>query len=294
MSNAVRGSSALQSSASGLPWVICLAGLFAMYVPTFVQVLQELSGPNDQGHIPIVMALSAWLVVQSWPRAMSIAGDRPAPGWAWPVVVVACLFYVLGRSQGIQLFEVGSLIWLLAGLVLLLRGPRALKALWFAFFFMFFMVPLPSVIVDTLTQPMKIAVSHVAEAVLHAMGYPIARWGVILHVGPYQLLVADACAGLTTLFTLEAIGLLYLNLVRYASVMRNVALAVLIVPISFTANVVRVVTLSLITFHFGDEAGQGFLHGFAGIVLFLSALLLIIGADSLLRLLAPSRLRAVA
>ena len=61
-------------------------------------------------------------------------------------------------------------------------------------------------------------------------------------------------------------------------------LAILIVPISFTANVFRVMVLTLITYHFGDEAGQGFLHGFAGMVLFLSALLLIMGVDSLLQL----------
>jgi exosortase/archaeosortase family protein len=62
-------------------------------------------------------------------------------------------------------------------------------------------------------------------------------------------------------------------------------LAILIVPISFAANVIRVVTLSLITYHFGDEAGQGFLHGFAGMVLFLSALLLIMSFDYFLQLL---------
>ena len=38
---------------------------------------------------------------------------------------------------------------------------------------------------------------------------------------------------------------------------RNVTLAILIVPISFTANVIRVMVLTLITYHFGDEAGQG-------------------------------------
>ena len=95
--------------------------------------------------------------------------------------------------------------------------------------------------------------------------------------------MADACAGLHTLFTLEALGLLYLNIIRHDSLFRNAALAILIVPISFTANVIRVIILTLITYHFGDEAGQGFLHGFAGMVLFLSALLLIIGVDSLLQ-----------
>ena len=98
-----------------------------------------------------------------------------------------------------------------------------------------------------------------------------------------MLLVADACAGLHTLLTLEALGLLYLNLVRRDSLFRNVGLAILIVPISFTANVIRVMALSLITYHFGDAAGQGFLHGFAGMVLFLSALLLIISVDTLLQ-----------
>jgi exosortase B len=150
---------------------------------------------------------------------------------------------------------------------------------------MIFMVPLPGVLVAAVTMPMKIAVSTVAESVLYGLGYPIARTGVILQVGQYQLLVADACAGLHTLFTLEALGLLYLNLMRHESLFRNLTLAILIIPISFLANVIRVMVLTLITYHFGDEAGQGFLHGFAGMVLFLSALLLIMGVDSLLRIL---------
>ena len=195
----------------------------------------------------------------------------------------AGLLYALGRSQGILIFEVGSLVWMIAGLLLLLRGPAAVRLMWFALFFMLFMIPLPGVVVDTLTAPMKMAVSYVAEQVLYAAGYPIARTGVMLQIGQYQLLVADACAGLHTLFTLEALGLLYLNVVRHASVLRNISLAILIVPISFTANVIRVMVLTLITYHLGDEAGQGFLHGFSGMVLFVSALLLIIGADSLLR-----------
>ena len=70
---------------------------------------------------------------------------------------------------------------------------------------------------------------------------------------------------------------------RHPSAFRNVGLAILIVPISFTANVVRVITLTLVTYHFGDAAGQGFLHGFAGMVLFLTALALILAVDSALQ-----------
>jgi exosortase len=142
------------------------------------------------------------------------------------------------------------------------------------------MVPLPASVLDAATQPMKIAVSYVAENVLYNLGYPIARTGVVLHIGNYQLLVANVCAGMHTLISLEGLGLLYLNLVHHDSKLRNVFMAILIVPISFTANVVRVMVLTLVTFYFGDEVGQGFVHGFAGIVLFSVALMLTISADN--------------
>jgi exosortase B len=161
--------------------------------------------------------------------------------------------------------------------------------MWFPLFFMLFMIPLPGTVVTIFTMPMKMAVSYVTANILFWADYPIARNGVMLQIGQYQLMVADACAGLQTLLTLESLGLFYLNVVRHTSVFRNVALAILIIPISFTANVIRVITLTLITYYYGDEAGQGFLHGFAGMVLFVSALILILGIDSMLQLFVKVR-----
>ena len=271
------------SRAQLAPWLIVLAGLAFMYVPSFVDLFRGIWSTDEQAHGPIVLGLSLWLLWRKWPDVAAVDNQPGMSVAAWAVLAIGALAYALGRSQQIYLFEIGSVVWMVAGVVLLFKGTAGLRLIWFALFFMLFMIPLPGFIVDALTQPMKMAVSWAAENILFAVGYPIARSGVILQIGQYQLLVADACAGLHTLFTLEALGLLYLNVVRYASAFRNIALAILIVPISFSANVVRVVTLSLITYHFGDEAGQGFLHGFSGMVLFLSALLLIIGADTALR-----------
>ncbi|TVO68101.1 exosortase B [Denitromonas ohlonensis] len=265
------------------PWLIVALGLAIMYVPTFSNLISGIWGTDQQGHGPIVFGIACWLAWKKW-RPMWEASENKSPSaLGWPVFLTGLLLYVLGRSQAILLFEVGSLIWLLTGILLLTRGSSALKAQWFALFFMLFMVPLPGPVVDALTMPMKMAVSYVAESILYGAGYPIARSGVILQIGQYKLLVADACAGLHTLFTLEALGLLYLNIVRHDSLVRNVTLGILIVPISFSANVIRVMALTLITYYFGDEAGQGFLHGFAGMVLFVTALLLIIAVDSTLQ-----------
>jgi exosortase/archaeosortase family protein len=69
---------------------------------------------------------------------------------------------------------------------------------------------------------------------------------------------------------------------NYKSRTRNALLAFWIIPISFSANVIRVLVLVLVTYHLGDEAGQGFLHGFAGMVLFGVALVLTYLVDRLL------------
>lgn len=268
-----------------LTWLPIAAGLIVLYLPSLVDLFRGVWSTDQQAHGPIVLGIACWLIYRKWPDMVrSSDGQGGAPVAGWSVFIFGLLLYVIGRSQDILLFEIGSVVWLFSGILLLIRGPRALKAQWFPLFFMLFMIPLPGPLVDLLTMPMKMAVSYVAENILFWFDYPIARTGVILQIGQYKLLVADACAGLHTLFTLEALGLLYLNIVRHDSVLRNIALAILIVPISFTANVIRVIVLTLITYHFGDEAGQGFLHGFAGMVLFLSALLLIIGVDSLLQL----------
>ena len=264
-------------------WLPVAIGLLVLYVPTLYSLFGGSWSRDEQAHGPIVLGIACWLMYRKWPHMWRVSEGLPGSSMGWGVLAFGLVLYVIGRSQAIVMFELGSLLWVVAGTLLIMRGKAALKAQWFAIFFMLFMIPLPGPIVDALTLPMKTLVSYVAEHVLFLAGYPIARSGVILQIGPYKLLVADACAGLHTLFTLEAMGLLYLNLVHRESVFRNVALAILIVPISLVANVVRVMTLTLVTYHFGDEAGQGFLHGFAGMVLFITALLLIMGVDAVLQ-----------
>jgi exosortase B len=269
-----------------IPWWVCVLGLLALYVPTIVDLVRNIWTTEEQSQGPIVLAICVWLTWRAWPRIDDPAPSAPRPLIGWILLAIALLFYVFGRSQRILSAQTLSVLFALPALVLLIRGPAQLKAALFPLFFMIFLIPLPATLVDAITQPLKLAVSSVATTILFGVGYPIARTGVILQIGQYQLLVADACAGLHTLFSLEAMGLLYLNVVRHSSWLRNIALAVLIVPISFIANVIRVMVLALITYHFGDEAGQGFLHGFAGLVLFMTALMFIIATDSGLRWLA--------
>lgn len=264
-------------------WWPVFLGLVILLGPTFYSLFTGAWVSEEQGHGPIIYGLALWLIYRRWPEALA-ATTPPRTNWlGWPILAIGLALHVLGRSQKILMLEVVSIIFVMAAVLLVKRGGRALAVLWFPFFFMIFMVPLPSEFVAAVTMPMKMAVSWATEHVLFAFGYPISRSGVILQIGQYQLLVADACAGLQTLLTLEALGLFYLNLMRHPSAFRNIGLAMFIIPISFCANVIRVMVLTLITYYFGDAAGQGFLHGFAGMVLFVTALVLILSVDNTLQ-----------
>ena len=279
---------------AGFDWPVfgmLAVGFALLYLPFYAQLGNTIWATDEQGHGPIILAVSFWLL---FARRHQIAAAlvSPKPWLGWPLVAFACLLYAFGRSQEIIMFAGASQIFLLAGLFLVFRGPLALRAAFFPLFFLVFMIPLPEALVAAVTAPLKSAVSAVASNLLYIMGYPVGRSGVIMTVGPYQLLVADACAGLNSMFTLEALGLLYMNLMGYTSLKRNVALAILLIPIAFAANIVRVMILVLVTYHFGDEAGQGFVHSFAGMVLFMVALVLMLTTDKLLGLFIPAR-RAV-
>ena len=261
-------------------WVVwpVLLGLALLYVPSYLDLARSIWATDEQGHGPIILGVSLWLLFSQ--RHM-LAALKPMPlyGVGGALLLFGLTSYVLGRSQYFLALEVVSQIVVLCGAVCLLLGRRALGLIWFPLFFLLFMVPLPETLVAAVTGPLKSAVSVVAEELLHLLGYPISRAGVMLNVGPYQLLVADACAGLNSMFTLEALGLLYLNIMKYTSPARNIVLAILVIPIAFVANVIRVIILVLVTYHFGDAAGQGFVHSFSGMLLFLVGLSLVLLTD---------------
>jgi exosortase B len=256
-------------------------GLLLLYVPTLWDWVQGTWSTETQGHEFVILAVSGWLLYrqrQALARipvaASSLPGDL--------LLALGLAIYFVGRSQQILRLELLSLTVVLGALVLRYKGRAGLGQVWFPLLFQLFAMPLPFQLVLTLTGPLKTGASAVATWLLSALGYPVGRSGVVMTIGQYQLLVTEACAGLQTMFTLEAMGLLYASLMHHGSALRNVLLAALVVPVSFAANVVRVVALALVTFHFGDAAGQGFLHGFAGVLLFLVALAFIAGLDRLL------------
>jgi exosortase len=262
------------------PFAVFLAGLAVILVPSMYDVARLTWTTEQGGHAPIIVATGLWLLF----RELKSTKVKARPGkvlLGGLALAASLLAYMVGRITGIIEMEGLAMYASILSAFYLLVGGALLRALWFPIVYLAAALPPPDTVVALLTQPLKIGISQFAVALLHGLGYQIASSGVTIQIANYELLVAAACAGLNSIITLSAICLFYVYLRHRSDVAAFLIVGALIVPVAIFSNFMRVILLILITYYLGEAAAQGFLHDFAGLTVFLVALLSIIGLDSL-------------
>lgn len=259
------------------PLVLALA---LLGVPTLIRLGEQTWTKEIGAHGPIVLMTGGWLLWRRWSAMMAEA--RPGhPALTILGAVAALGIYVFGRAYDFISLEAAGLYGFCLALLYDRVGLAVMLRNWFPLFYLAFVLPIPGWVLDQATAPLKLLVSFLATKVVEPFGIPIIREGVTMTVGIYQLLVEDACSGLNSLIGLIAITLFYIYLLRDAGWRYSLFLTTLIIPIAVLANVLRIVTLILLTYFFGDSVGQGFLHVTAGLFLFVLSLSLMFLIDSI-------------
>lgn len=256
-------------------------GLVALAViaPTMYRLGVQVWSKEFGAHGPIVLATGAWLLWRRFP-AMTAEGRNGSPFLTFGIAAASLAIYIFGRAYDLLSLEAGGLYGF--GLAVLYDrfGLRTMFKNWFPIFYLGLLLPVPGWMLDEFTAPLKLLVSTLSAGIVLPLGVPLVQEGVTMTVGPYQLLVEDACSGLNSLIGLIAITMFYIYLLRNAGWRYSVFLVALIIPVAITANVIRIVFLILLTYYFGDAVGQGFLHVTAGLFLFALSLLLMFLIDS--------------
>lgn len=259
-----------------------VVGLLLFGIPTMVFVVRQSWTGEEGAHGPIVLVTGLWLLFRRWKEVSDLARVAPSANvWA----LLACLVPLQIFARITQIVEIEGYLMYACLLAVLysLVGLEVMKRLWFPLFYLAFIFPPPETLVAFVTVPMKIWLSEAAIWFLDMLGYPIGGEGVRIYIGQYELLVAAACSGINSIISLSAISLFYIYMRHQAHWRYALLLVLLIVPVALIANFFRVLVLILLTYHAGEAAAQGFLHNFAGILMFAIALLTIFGLDLLLK-----------
>lgn len=266
--------------AATLTNIILAIGCALLVLPTMYEVATKTWNTEQGGHGPLVLATGLWAIWRELKgKPVEFGPGKFAIGL--PLLALTLGVFTLARITGILEIESFAMYGALISGAYLVFGGNLMRAIWFPLVYLAFALPPPDTVVTAVTQPIKIAISSWAVSVLHLLGYPVAGSGVAIQIGQYQLLVAAACAGLNSIMTLTALCLFYVYLKHRSNVAAFVVIALAAIPVAVISNFVRVLVLVLITYYFGDAAAQGFIHDFAGLLMFSVALLTIFGVDQL-------------
>jgi exosortase len=282
--NSTANNSAPSESTPTIPlWQILVLGaaFLILYLPILIDLVSDWYHDPNYSHGFLIIPVSAWLIWKK--RAVLKTIPLETGKWGLPVTIASLILFIVGTA-GAEFFTTRvSMVGLLFGITLYMAGPRFLREIWFAFFFLLFMIPVPYIIYYSLTFPLQLLGSKIAAGVLGIIGIPHLRQGNIIHLPDnYSLEVAEACSGLRSLVTLLALGAL-LSYLTLKTKWKAMTLFLATVPIAIAANIFRITVTAIGAYGISRKIAEEFLHELSGTIVFMFSLTCLLILSSVLR-----------
>jgi len=284
-----RKSAALSVVFQNWQFLILAALTLWLYWHTLVRLFLQWGNDQNFSHGYFVPLFSGFVIWQERDRLKRI---KLRPSWSGLLLVVLGLVVLILGQMGVELFLMrSSLLILAAGLVVLFAGWSFFRAVFFAWAFLFLMIPIPAIIFNQITFPLQILASKIAAATLPWFGVPVLRQGNVIVLSSQILQVAEACSGVRSLMSLAALAIIYGYLMEKRLVIRYV-LALASVPIAVAANSFRIFTTGLMVQYWDPDKAEGYFHTSWGWIVFVISLLMLYGLHAAIRWIWPERANA--
>ncbi len=249
--------------------ILIVSAVLLVYGPTFVWLVKRWSlGVWYHPHGFIVLPVSGYLALkalQGLPNKI-----RQASPYGFFFLVPALFLHIMDTALQSYLLSSISLVFAIVGLSLLLLGSERTRILWFPLIFLFFMIPIPLVMVEGLRILLRIVTSIFSHQLLELVGIPIYREGTTLFITRGQIQVADACSGFSTLMAMMLTGSLYAYICTSLWWERTLIM-VISIPLAIMANIARTVFLTLLVLRFDFQILNTQAHPASGVLAFILA-----------------------
>jgi exosortase len=258
---------------------LLLAVIFLTNIPVFEALIADWLYDDNYSHGFLVIPIAIFLI---WRKRKELIFPARPSGWGIFLFGLGCLSLILGNAAS-ELFTTRvSILMVITGISLYHLGVDNFKIVWFAFFFLLFMIPIPATIYYSATLPMQLFASKMTNNLLHLIGVPSVRQGNIIFLPKYTLEVVDACSGLRSLVSLMALAGLYGYLTLIGKVKPTI-LFFAAIPIAIAANIFRLLVTAVGAYAISTRLADNFLHEISGLIVFLSALIVIIALGAILK-----------
>jgi exosortase len=270
-------------------WAV-LAGLSLwLYWSTLTHLVGQWWHDPNFSHGFFVPLFSGFVV---WQERDRLARITPRPSWSGLGAIAIALCFLIVGQMGAELFlSRVSILFLLAGMIVLFLGWNFLRAAIFPWAFLLLMIPIPSIIFNQITFPLQLLASRVSAAVLPVLGVPILREGNVINLPAMALEVAEACSGIRSLMSLLTLAIIYGYLMEKRLWVRWL-LAIASIPIAVAANSVRIIGTGLLVQYWDADKAEGYFHASWGWIIFVISLAMLYLLHVLVRFISPEKAAA--
>lgn len=222
--------------------------------------------------------LAAVALVLFWNRRNAIfrrgpAADTRADALGGLLVVfIGLLSYMAGLFAADLFATRASFVFVAIGLMWFLAGRSAAAQALAPLLFLLLAIPLPELVVTSLTSSLQTMAARTAEATLATAGIPVYRDGNVLMLPATTLQIVEACSGLRSVVSLASIGIL-LVWATPGSGTRRAILLISTIPIAVVANGLRVAATGAAAEAWGPAMTRDPWHTLAGWLTFVMSLL---------------------
>lgn len=253
--------------------------LAILYAEVLLRLFTQWTSDKNFQHGIFVPVFALFVL---WKNREELRNVKPAPSWTGLAVIAGGLATMVLGEFGAELFlSRVSLLFLLAGLIVLFHGWPLFRAVFFPWAFLILMIPIPTIILQKITFPLQILASKVASAALPLFGVLVHREGNVIELANMKLDVVQACSGIRSLLSMLTLSIIYGYLMEDRRWVR-VVLAIASIPIAVFANSFRIVGTGLIVQYWDPDKAEGFLHLFEGWLIFVASLIMLFALHSVI------------
>ncbi|MEW8682052.1 MAG: VPLPA-CTERM-specific exosortase XrtD [Candidatus Thiodiazotropha endolucinida] len=261
---------------SPMVWgLICVSIILLVYAfwDGIVDMLGRWGGKEEYGYAYFLPFISAYLI---WQRRDRLVAAEFNPSWLGVVaVLIAGFFFFLGEIATTYTLVQYALVLTIIGMAYALLGWQAFKIVAGPLFLLFFIVPLPPFVYNSLSGKLQLVSSQIGVEVIRWFGISVYLEGNVIDLGNYKLQVVEACNGLRYLFPLVSLAFLAAYLYR-VEMWKRVVVFLSSIPITVLMNSFRIGVIGVLVDNWGQEQADGFLHYFEGWVIFMACLLILL------------------
>jgi exosortase D (VPLPA-CTERM-specific) len=191
------------------------------------------------------------------------------------IIIIGGVVFFLGAVATTHTLSQYGMIITIMGVALSLLGWQAFRIVFVPLALLFFMVPLPPFIFNTLSTKLQLISSEIGVAVIRLFGISVYLEGNVIDLGTYKLQVVEACSGLRYLFPLVSLSFIAAYIFN-GEFWKKAVIFLSSIPITILMNSFRIGVIGVLVEYGGPGQAEGFLHDFEGWIIFMACIAILV------------------